>query len=65
MQLAVILERNYNIQFEFLDESIKKYKFEGIIKNSQLTNVLELISLSAPVKYSICGNKVILDRNRL
>ena len=62
MELTVILERNYNIQFEFQDESIKKYKFEGIIKNSQLTNILELISLSAPVKYSIRGNKVILDR---
>lgn len=61
-ELTVILERNYNIQFEFQDESIKKYKFEGIIKNSQLTNVLELISLSAPVKYSIRGNKVILDK---
>ena len=61
-ELTVILERNYNIQFEFQDESIKKYKFEGVIKNSQLTNVLELISLSAPVKYSIRGNKVTLDR---
>ena len=61
-ELTVILERNYNIQFEFQDESIKKYKFEGVIKNSQLTNVLELISLSAPVGYSIRGNKVILDR---
>lgn len=62
MELTVILERNYNIQFEFQDESIKKYKFEGIIKNSQLNNILELISLSAPVRYSIRGNKVILDR---
>lgn len=61
-ELTVILERNYNIQFEFQDESIKKYKFEGVIKNSQLTNVLELISLSAPVAYSIRGNKVILDK---
>lgn len=62
MELTVILERNYNIQFEFQDESIKQYKFEGIIKNSQMNNILELISLSAPVKYSIRGNKVILDR---
>ena len=61
-ELTVILERNYNIQFEFQDESIKRYKFEGVIKNSQLNNVLELISLSAPVDYSIRGNKVILDR---
>lgn len=60
---AVILERNYNISFEFRDESIKDYKFEGIIKNSQLTNVLELISISAPVSYRIEENKVILDRN--
>lgn len=61
-QLTVILERNYNIQFEFLDEEIKKYKFEGIIKNCQLSNVLELVCLTAPVKYNICSNKVVLSQ---
>ena len=61
-QLTVILERNYNIQFEFLDETIKNYKFEGIIKNCQLSNVLELVCLTAPVEYSIRSNKVVLDK---
>ena len=63
-KFAVLLERNYNIAFVFKDESIKDYKFEGIIKNSQLLNVLELISISAPVKYSIDDNTVILDRKQ-
>lgn len=64
-QLTVILERNYNIQFEFLDEMIKNYKFEGIIKNCQLSNVLELVCLTAPVEYSIRSNKVVLNKKRL
>ena len=61
-QLTVILERNYNIQFEFLDETIKNYTFEGIIKNCQLTNVLEVVCLTAPVEYSIRSNRIILDK---
>jgi ferric-dicitrate binding protein FerR (iron transport regulator) len=60
-QLTAILERNYNIQFEFLDETIKNYKFEGIIKNCQLANVLELVCLTAPVEYEIRSNKVVLN----
>lgn len=61
-KFAIVLERKYNLEFDFADESIKQYKFEGIIKNSQLTNVLELISISAPINYKIIDNKVIFDR---
>ena len=61
-QLARILERNYNFQFKFSDEKIKGYTFEGVIKNSQFTNVLDVICLSAPVSYRVEGDYVVFSR---
>jgi len=63
-QLATILERNYNINIEFRNDSIKGLRYEGIIKNSNLINVLEIICLSGDVKYSFVDDKVILDSNK-
>lgn len=61
-QLSRILERNYNFQFRFSDEKIKGYTFEGVIKNSQFTNVLDVICLSAPVTYRMEGDYVVFSR---
>lgn len=60
-ELVVLLEREYNMTFVIRDESIRKLPFEGVIKNSRLDNVLDLITLSAPVKYSIQNNEIILE----
>ena len=59
-ELASIIEYNYNIRCSFASDDIRQYRFEGVIKNSQLTNVLELISLSVPVCYRIEGNEILL-----
>ena len=61
-QLARILERNYNFQFRFTDDKIKGYTFEGVIKNSQFTNALDVICLSAPVSYRMEGDYVVFSR---
>ena len=61
-QLARILERNYNFQFRFTDDVIKGYTFEGVIKNSQFTNVLDVICLSAPVSYKMEGDYVVFSK---
>lgn len=63
-QLTKILERNYSYQFRFSDEKIREYTFEGVIKNSQLANVLDLISLSAPVSYRMEGDVVVFSRKQ-
>lgn len=61
-ELAAIIEQNYNIRCHFASDDIRQYRFEGVIKNSQLTNVLELISLSVPVSYRMAGNEIVLYR---
>ncbi len=63
-KLTELLDREYNIRFVFRSERIKSLRFEGIIKNNNLQNVLQLIGLSGEVRYTIEQNTVVLDEKR-
>jgi ferric-dicitrate binding protein FerR (iron transport regulator) len=63
--LATKIERNYNIEIEFKDSELKKYTFSGVLKDETLDQVLELMKLSAPIRYRIEQRKVVLTKNRL
>lgn len=63
-KLTELLDREYNIRFVFRSERIKSLRFEGIIKNNNLQNVLQLIGLSGEVSYTIEQNTVVLDEKR-
>lgn len=55
-EIASTLERMYNVKIIFEDPFIAKYSYTGLIRNNSLTNVLDLISGTSPVKYEISGN---------
>lgn len=57
-EIAVILDRLYNVSFEFESEEIKSYRFTGVIKNNSLENVIELISLTSPISYKIMNSTI-------
>lgn len=63
-KLTELLDREYNIRFVFRSERIRHLRFEGIIKNNNLQNVLQLIGLSGEVSYTIEDNTVVLDEKR-
>jgi ferric-dicitrate binding protein FerR (iron transport regulator) len=53
-EIALKLERWFNVEINFKDESIGQIKFTGtILKNKPLNQVLEIITLSAPIKFDI------------
>lgn len=60
-EIAVLLNRMYNVQIVFKSEHIKKYRFSGVICNNSLDNVIELISLTSPITYETRGDTIILD----
>jgi ferric-dicitrate binding protein FerR (iron transport regulator) len=62
--LARELERRYNVIIRFEDESIKKYRFNGIIANENIEQILEIIKVSAPVRYTISNNQIRLNYNK-
>ncbi len=53
-----MLERMYNVDVVFSDSSVAGYTYTGLIRNSSLMNVLELISGTSPVKYRMNGNTI-------
>jgi transmembrane sensor len=62
--LAIKLERRYNVKFQFNSASLKNYKFSGILRDETLEQVLELMELSAPIRFSIHEKLVYLDENK-
>lgn len=60
-EFVKVLEREYNIEFVINNDKIRQFTFEGVIKNSQLSNVLEIMGISAPITYRIEKNRVVLD----
>ena len=51
--IAVTLERMYNVTIVFEDQAAKGYSYTGLIRNNSLQNVLELISSTSPVGYKM------------
>lgn len=55
--IAGRLERWYNVEIDFKDKEIGQIKFSGtILKSKPLSQVLEIITLSAPIRYTIKVN---------
>ena len=61
-EIAIQLERMYNIEIIFAEESISKYTFTGLVRNNSLRNVLDLITSTAPVQYKAYGNTIKFSR---
>lgn len=62
--LAVKLERRYDVKITFKNESLKNYKFSGILTDETFEQVLDIIKLIAPIEYSIDGKQVVFSENK-
>ena len=63
-EVAVMLDRLYNVKVRFASEKVKRYRFSGVIKNNSLENVIELISLTAPIMYKKVGGEIIIEERK-
>lgn len=63
-ELAVELERNYDVKIHFKNELLKKIKFTGTLKDESLEQVLAAIRMAAPIEYKINGKIVELSENK-
>ncbi len=57
-ELAVKLERRYDVNLIFDNDLLKEYAFGGTLEDETLEQILEVISLTSPIKYVIDGNTV-------
>ncbi len=61
--LAVKLERIYDVTISFQDESLKNYHISGSLEQETLEQLLYAIRLTIPLDFSIKQNKVVLTLN--
>jgi ferric-dicitrate binding protein FerR (iron transport regulator) len=61
--LSVKLERKYDVEIEFNDAALKRYKFSGTLADETLEQVLNVIKITAPINYKIENKKVYLTIN--
>ncbi len=52
-ELAVKLERKYDVSIQFDDTDIKAYKFTGLLENETIEQVMMAIGIAAQIDYSI------------
>ena len=61
--IAVELERSYNVNIDFKDDMIKNYRISLILKNTDpLIHILEIISNTTHLHYKITGNHIIIAK---
>ena len=63
VDLAVKLERKYDVSIRFDSEDVKEYKFTGTLKDETIQQVLDVIKFSAPIDYHINGKNIVLELN--
>jgi transmembrane sensor len=63
-QIAIDLERKFDVQINFESERLKKYRFTGTIIAEPIEQVLELMSISAPISFKLKGRIVTLSENK-
>ena len=59
--LAVKLERKFDIKIVFNDERVKSFRYNGTLPDESLEQVLNAMSLVSPIKYTIKGKTVIFS----
>lgn len=62
--IANTLKRYYNIDFVFEDERLKNYCFTGAVPNTSLESLLEIFSITSPLKYELRDSTIILNVNK-
>ncbi len=53
------LSRWFNVEIVINDPEIKNYAYKATFRNENLTQVLNLLKISAPIDYQITGNKLL------
>jgi len=59
--LASKLERRFNMRIVFTEDLLRDYKFSGTIENETIEQILQALRLTAPLKYRIEKDTIILS----
>lgn len=61
-ELAIKMERWFNVHFVFNDMKVSEYRFRGVFENENIEQALKALQLTASFKYEINGNEISILR---
>jgi ferric-dicitrate binding protein FerR (iron transport regulator) len=61
-QLAVKMERWFNVKIYFLNDAPANYRFRGIFENETIEEALQALQLTASFTYKIKGDEIYIDK---
>lgn len=59
-ELAVLLERKYDVSIQFASESLKEFRFSGSLENETIEQVITAIGLAANIEYEINEREILI-----
>jgi ferric-dicitrate binding protein FerR (iron transport regulator) len=60
-EVAVDLERKYNVNININSKKLLNYEYTGTFDNLSINEVLKLLSISSPIKYTVKGKTITLE----
>lgn len=64
-EVALKMERWYNVKVFIENESLKKERYRGkFVNNETIYQVLEVINYTTPIRYSIKNNEIYIDKRK-
>jgi len=64
LNIAIELERRFNVEIKFESERLKALRFTGILLAEPIDQVLKLMSDAAPITYKLEGRFITLSENK-
>jgi len=62
--IGIVLERKFNVSININSAGLSKYKFTGTFTKETLEQILDVLKLSAPIKYEIKDGKVVIEEEQ-
>lgn len=59
--LSVKLERRYNVRIIFVDDHLKSFRYNGTLPDEPLEQVLKMMSMVSPIRYTVTGKTVVFS----
>ena len=64
LQMAIELERRFDVKINFESERLKTFRFTGILIAEPIDQVLKVMSVAAPITYKLEGRVITLSENK-
>ncbi len=61
-EIAIMLERKFDVKIVIMDEEVKSYKFSGDFSDAELFELLGYLCAARPFKFSASGNYIIITK---